>query len=254
MYKTLKIILDIQELDMKMLRLMRLKNKRQSELNEITQMKTHLKQQVMLKEGEIIELKKNVRVGEGEIEEVKEKLKKLEGQQSSIKKVDEFNALSHEISATERERVQKEQRMSDLYDRLAAEEDTLKTAQEALKAAKEKSRSVEEEILTSIGQINTEGLQLKKERDKLVVHADPEVFAVYERLLRNKKDRVVVPVENRCCSGCHIMLTAQHENLVRKGERMVFCEHCSRIHYWQEAQVVEETPAPKRRRRASTPA
>lgn len=256
MYKTLKVILDIQELDMKMLRLMRLKNKRLSELNDINQMKNLLKQQVMLKEGEIIELKKNVRVGEGEIEEVKEKIKQLEGQQSSIKKVDEFNALSHEISSAERERVQKEQRMSDLYDKLAAEEDSLKTAQEAYKAAKEKSASVEEEILSSIKQINTEGLQLKKERDKLVVHADEEIFAVYERLLRNKKDRVVVPVENRCCSGCHIMLTAQHENLVRKGERMVFCEHCSRIHYWPETPgIVEETTvAPKRRRRTSTPA
>ena len=75
----------------------------------------------------------------------------------------------------------------------------------------------------------------------LVAQADPEVFRIYERLLRNKKDRVVVPIENRCCSGCHIMLTAQHENLVRKGESLVFCEHCSRIHYWQESQALEGT-------------
>ena len=64
---------------------------------------------------------------------------------------------------------------------------------------------------------------------------------IYERLLRNKKDRVVVPIENRTCSGCHIVLTAQHENLVRKGENLVFCEHCSRIHYWQESEAFEGT-------------
>ena len=77
---------------------------------------------------------------------------------------------------------------------------------------------------------------------------------VYERLLRNKKDRVVVPIENRTCSGCHIVLTAQHENLVRKGERLVFCEHCSRILYWQDGAAVElgeeETGTKRRRRRA----
>jgi predicted nucleic acid-binding Zn-ribbon protein len=68
--------------------------------------------------------------------------------------------------------------------------------------------------------------------------------------LNNKKDRVVVPIENRTCSGCHIALTAQHENLVRKGERLVFCEHCSRLHYWQESQVLEGTAvATKKRRR-----
>ena len=65
-----------------------------------------------------------------------------------------------------------------------------------------------------------------------------KLLQIYERLLRNKKDRVIVPIENRTCSGCHIALTAQHENLVRKGENLVFCEHCSRIHYWQ----AEESP------------
>ena len=66
---------------------------------------------------------------------------------------------------------------------------------------------------------------------------------IYERLLRNKKDRVIVPIENRTCSGCHIVLTAQHENIVRKGENLVFCEHCSRIHYWQESEALEGTAA-----------
>lgn len=49
------------------------------------------------------------------------------------------------------------------------------------------------------------------------------------------------------------MLTAQDENLVRKGERLVFCEHCSRIHYWQESQALEGTAAaPKQRRRRAS--
>jgi hypothetical protein len=38
--------------------------------------------------------------------------------------------------------------------------------------------------------------------------------------------------------------------LVRKGENLVFCEHCSRLHYWQESEAVEGTSvATKRRRR-----
>ena len=61
---------------------------------------------------------------------------------------------------------------------------------------------------------------------------------------------MVVPLEHRVCSGCHIVLTAQDENLVRKGERLVFCEHCSRILYLPESEMIEgEATAPKRRRR-----
>lgn len=252
MLKALKTILEIQELDMQMIQLMRLKNERQRDLDNINAVKSDLSQKIATKEEEILELKKNSRLMEGEVAEIVAKLKKLEQQQNSIKKVDEFNALSQEMSQADRERVLKEQKLSDLIDKQAAEEDALKQIRSTLETTTESSQVLEVEIQESIQRINDEGRVLKTQRDQLVKLADPEVFRIYERLLRNKKDRVVVPIENRCCSGCHIMLTAQDENLVRKGERLVYCEHCSRIHYWQESAVLEgaETTTKSRRRKA----
>lgn len=250
MLRDLKKILEIQELDIKMIQLMRLKKDRQHELDGINANKENLRLQVTNKEAEITELKKLIRIVEGEHADVLAKIKKLEAQQSSIKKVDEYNAITHEISSADRERLSKEQRLSDLYDKLAAEEDGLKSLNESMESTTDSSQTLENEIYESIRHINEEGRELKEQRDVLVAEANPDVFKVYERLLRNKKDRVVVPLENRCCSGCHIMLTAQHENLVRKGERLVFCEHCSRIHYWQESKALEDTVvATKQRRR-----
>lgn len=255
MLKALIPILDIQELDMKMIQLMRLKIERKKDLNNIYAVKNDLQKQVITKESEVAELKKQIRLYEGELTDIKAKIKKLEGQQSSIKKVEEFNALSQEMSQAERERVQKEQKLSDLYDKLNMEQDLLKVVSGSLENTIESSKSLEEEILHSIARINEEGRVLKTERDEMVAKADQDAFRIYERLLRNKRDRVIVPIENRCCSGCHIMLTAQDENLVRKGERLVFCEHCSRIHYWLESEVLEGTAAaPKTRRRRSTKA
>jgi uncharacterized protein len=254
MQKSLKTILEIQELDMQMIQLMRLKNERQKELDNINSVKEDLRKQALSKDEEITELKKNIRIAESDVTDIQAKMKKLEGQQSSIKKVEEFNALSQEMSQVDRERVLKDQRASDLYDKLATEEDLLKSINSSLETTVESSKALEQEINESIKQINVEGKALKGQRDKLVEHADPETFRIYERLLRNKKDRVVVAIENRCCSGCHIMLTAQDENLVRKGERLVFCEHCSRIHYWPEVQVSEseDTSTTKTRRRRTT--
>ena len=191
-------------------------------------------------------------MAEGEVEDILAKIKKLESQQSSIRKVDEYNAITHEISAADRERLAKEQRLSDIYDKLAIEEDTLKSLQEGSNSATDNSKVFEQEIHSSISQINEEGRVLKAERDELATQTEPDIFKVYERLLGNKKDRVVVPLENRCCSGCHIMLTAQHENLVRKGERLIFCEHCSRIHYWLESKALEDTVVATKQRRRKT--
>ncbi|MBA3237833.1 MAG: hypothetical protein H0T62_05705 [Parachlamydiaceae bacterium] len=251
MFKSLKKILSIQELDMQMIQLMRLKNARKKELEAINQTKEDLRNQVTHKQKEIQELSLEVRFAEGQIAEIVERAKKLESQQNAVKKVEEFNALSQEMAQIDRKKLGEEQRLSDIIDRISAEEDTLKSLGETLKSTVENHKLLETEIHESIRRINDEGRIIKSQRDELVTEADAEIFKIYERLLKNKRDRVVVPIENRCCSGCHIMLTAQDENLVRKGERIVFCEHCSRIHYWQESQATESsatTPKPRRRR------
>ncbi len=248
----LKPIIEIQELDMKMIRLMRVKRERKKELMQIEDLRADLHGQVKEKKVEVEELNKQIKTHEAHVDEVKQKLKALEARQSQIKKVEEFNALTQEMTSTERSRIQTEQKISDILETKQIEEELLTRIEESLKHSEESSIALEKEIQSSIDLINEEGTKLKEERDAMATNVDPDALRIYDRLLRNKKDRVVVPIENRTCSGCHIALTAQHENVVRKGENIVFCEHCSRIHFWQEAEAVEGTPAATKRRRRRT--
>ncbi len=252
MLEDLKEILNIQELDMKMLRLLRVKKERLKELQQIEDLRKELRQQLIDKQVEIEELGKTIQTFEQKIQETVARSKKLEQQQSSVKKADEFNALTQEMTQAERERISIEQKVSDLVDRRSAEEELLEKIRESLQTSEESSLTLEREIQSSIQMINEEGSGLKVRRDEMAKKAQPETLAIYEKLLRNKKDRVIVPIENRTCSGCHIVLTAQHENLVRKGENLIFCEHCSRIHYWQENEALEGTASGSRRRRRRT--
>lgn len=252
MLPSLKVILDIQELDMKMIRLMRIKKERKKELDQIDKLRSELGEQVLEKKKEVEEFAKIIQGLEEKIQETTGKVKKLEGQQINVKKVDEFNALTQEITSAERERIALEQKVSDLLDKKVAEEEILTKIQSSLAESEKSSLALQDEIRKTIELINEEGATLLNERNQLVKTADPYTLQVYERLLRNKRDRVIVPIENRSCSGCHIALTAQHENVVRKSENLVFCEHCSRIHYWLESEepsAREAGGAPKRRRR-----
>lgn len=254
MQDSLKPILSIQELDVKMVRLIRLKRQRQNELKQIELLRAELVAQLDEKEQEIKGLNDECGLYEQKISEHKERIKKLETQQTSIKKIDEFNALTKEITLLERERAGFEQTLSNLVDKKNTEEEVYEKTKETLAESDKSSTDLEKDIKETIGKINQEGSELKKERDALAKNAEPEVLSIYERLFSNKKDRVVVPLENRNCTGCHIALTAQHENLVRKGEKLVFCEHCSRIHFWSEAKADDDGeagPTKRRRRRAS---
>jgi len=249
MLEELKEILDIQELDMKMLRLLRIKKERLKELQQIEDLRKELRQQLVDKEVEIEEHGKSIHTLEQKIQDIVARSKKLEQQQAQVKKADEFNALTQEMTQAERERISLEQKVSDLVDKRAAEEELLERIRDSLKTSEDSSIALEREIQLSIKMINDEGTSLKIKRDGLAKIANPETLSIYEKLLRNKRDRVIVPIENRTCSGCHIVLTAQHENLVRKGENLIFCEHCSRIHYWQESEALEGTSSGTRRRR-----
>jgi len=253
MQEDLKLIVSIQELDMKMIRLMRLKKERQKELEQIATLQQELREQFAEKETETKELGHTIEQQEIKIQEIAAKIKKLESQQVSIKKADEFNALTLETTAAEREKASLEQKVSDLVDKKVAEDELLETIRKSLDSSEESSQELRKEVLANIQLINEEGSRLKEQRDLLAKEANKDLLRTYERLLKNKKDRVIVAIENRTCSGCHITLTAQHENLVRKGDNLVFCEHCSRIHYWpHEAEAEEDGSAKKRKRRRAT--
>ena len=252
MQESIRPLLEIQELDIKMIRLMRLQKQRQRELEQIESLKAELKEQLDSKQLEVQTINEEVSSLEKRIVVLNEKLKSLESKQSSVKKVDEFNALTQEMTSLERESISIEQQISNLVDKRVLEEEIREKINHSLKTSDTNSQQLENEIKVSIEKINEEGLALLKDRDEIVKAVDPELLKIYERLLRNKKDRVVVPIENRTCSGCHIALTAQHENLVRKGSNLVFCEHCSRIHYWQESESLEGSSVATKRRRRKT--
>ena len=255
MMKAFPTILRLQELDINMIRLMGLNEKRQEELENIHGIRRDLEVQLVRKEHQVLELKKDIKLAEVQTREVEEKIEKLEKQQSAVKKVDEFNAMSQQITTAQREKIALQKQNTEREEQLVTEEELLTNLKESLESTKESTQTVEKEILDGVTVINNEGKKLKVERMELAKEADTEVLRIYERLMQNKKDRVVVPNESRACSGCHIVVTPQHENLVRKGERLVFCEHCSRLHYWPEEEVAVEPGAPEtRRRRRRTPA
>jgi len=251
MQEDLQDILSIQELDIKMIRLMKMKKARQDELIEIANIHDELVDQVASKEDELAEMDEQCQELEKRIEEAAATIKKLESHQSSIKKIDEFNALTKEISVTEKEKASLENELSELTDQKSIEEEVLEKTKETLKVSDENNVSLKAEIRETIQKINMEGKELKAKRDVIAEKANTQILAIYEKLLRNKKDRVVVPIENRICQGCHIALTAQHEVLVRKQENLVFCDHCSRIHYYngEEGDSDVDVKTVRRRRR-----
>lgn len=252
MLALLKELLEVQEMDMQMLRLIRLKRERMKELKSLITIRNDLASQYKNKHDDVMEIKSNIRLREIEILEIQEKVQLAEKRQDTVKKVEEFNALAQEIAAGEREKNHIQHKIADEEEKLTADEEVLEKLKQSLESAENNLKQVTQEVQEAIRTINDEGRRIKIERDRLADAITHDTMAIYLRLLNNKHDRVVVPIESRTCSGCHIMVTAQHENMVRRAEKMMFCEHCSRIHYLQESSPSDEEGdnKPRRRRKA----
>ncbi len=250
-YEKLRPLLDIQELDMKMIRLMRIKKQRYAELKQIEDLKQELNNQLQNKSAEILAIEEETKLINAKVALLNEKYKALEDSQINIKKIEEFNALTQEMTALEREKAALESQTSALLDKKAEEEEILEKIKQTLEDSEKNSQEIKSDIANALKQINEEGSKLKAESDRLQETADKEALAIYKRLLRSKKDRVIVPLNERTCMGCYISNTMQHENLVRKQLGLVFCEHCSRIHYIEEAAPESVKEKPRRRRKTT---
>jgi hypothetical protein len=72
---------------------------------------------------------------------------------------------------------------------------------------------------------------LMAERAEKAAVVDVKWLPKYERLLKSKKDRVLVQVEHGVCGGCNMTLAPHVVHDARRGDMMVSCSHCGRLLY-----------------------
>jgi len=70
-----------------------------------------------------------------------------------------------------------------------------------------------------------------KKRKDLAATVEDGLLKRYERILAHNNDRALVTVKNGICQGCHLQLTAQLINDVKKDDLISYCDNCGRIIY-----------------------
>ncbi|MCK4994032.1 MAG: hypothetical protein KAS13_03145 [Candidatus Omnitrophica bacterium] len=109
--------------------------------------------------------------------------------------------------------------------------------------AQEKSKLAHDQIQLNKNKADIE-LVIKELNEKLeALHSsrkrvietgvEPQILELYERILENKGELAIVPVEREMCSGCNRSVRPQIVNELRLG-KMKTCENCARIIYVQE--------------------
>lgn len=168
-----------------------------------------------------------------EAEAHRSKVARYKIQQFETRKNEEFAALGTEIQREEKEVQEIEDRELDL---MALGEKARKEAAEEAVGAKVKEGELnvkEEELKKKKGELEMRLADLIKEIETLASGVEEGLLSKYRRIMMNKKDVAVVPVEHGTnCGGCHMKLTQGSVIAAKSGKAGASCENCGRLLFW----------------------
>ena len=170
---------------------------------------------------------------ERELEEFNTQLKKRQGRLFEIKTNQEYSAVLKEIEGLK-------EKISTLEEEILLLLDQIEAAAKALAQEEESVRSKQAEFLEDQQQKETELRELQRRLSSLQgarrgqsKGVESSLLQQYIRLFKSRAGLAVAEARNGSCEGCHVALTPQLYNEVRRNEEILTCERCGRILYWR---------------------
>src|SRR6202142_1880365 len=175
---------------------------------------------------------------ESAIQDLQGKISKYRDQSLAVKTNEQYKALLHEIQFAEQEIKSNEDKILELMLNADARDKDVKAAELELKAEmaeieKEKAdareRTVEDEKLLA---------EWNAKRNQARAGVSEDLLRQYERVAKFRGSGIA-EVRDQKCMGCQVMLRPQTYNEVRNGQKVMVCESCSRVYYFNPANEVK---------------
>lgn len=168
---------------------------------------------------------------EAELKENQELLDAADTRIKRIKTNKEFLALQREIDLAKKRKIDIEEQLLTLMDKIEkknAEKERIQKSFDADRSILEEKKAAFVDQIKELEKV----LEGYKGRDnKLRKTVDASLLSKYDRIKQNKKGLVVVECNNGVCKGCNMHIPPQLYNELVRGDRLIVCPVCQRILY-----------------------
>src|SRR5579883_2198768 len=173
-----------------------------------------------------------------------ESLKQLQVADKEILRLrEEIAALPKRVAAIEEKLAATRAKLEKAKAAAKADEAALKAETAEIEKEKEQARQRTTEDETLLAEWNAK-------RDGLRAGVDPDTLRRYERVMKYRGSGLS-EVRDQKCTACQVMLRPQTYNDVRSGQKIIECESCQRLLYFNpENEVKTEKASVSHRRRA----
>jgi predicted nucleic acid-binding Zn-ribbon protein len=175
---------------------------------------------------------------EAAIKDLQGKISKYRDQSLDVKTNDQYKALLHEIQFAEQEIRLNEDRILEVMVNVDAREKEVKAAEAELKTETAEIEREKEEARQITAEDQKKLAEWNGKRDILRHAISEDILRQYERVAKFRGSGLA-EVRDQKCMGCQVMLRPQTYNEVRNGEKVMVCESCSRVYYFNPANEVK---------------
>ncbi len=176
---------------------------------------------------------------EGDIQTHDQKISRLKGQMMEAKTNEQYRAFQQEIDFAGQEIRKAEDRILELMSEAEPLERNVKAAEASLASEKKLVEQDKAEARDRTAADQKEIENLRAERAGIMAQMTPSVAANYERIRKGRGVAVSEVTAGRCAK-CNIALRPQFYQDLKKGDKIMNCESCGRILYYNPPQAVED--------------
>ncbi len=180
---------------------------------------------------------------EKDLAAVQGRLSKYKDQLMEVKTNKEYHAMQTEIGAAEERVREAEDRLLERMEEAETHASELKSAEAALKAGQADVASERQKLDVERSVDEQELARIDSERTRVTAGVTPSALALFETVSRHRKGLAMSEARDGLCSQCHVRLRPQVYNDIRRNERVMQCESCSRILYFLPAAGTAVSPA-----------
>jgi len=166
---------------------------------------------------------------EGDIQLHEQKMSKLREQMGAAKTNEHYQAFQKEIAFVQGEVRKCEDKIIVLMEQSEPLDKNVKAAEISLKAEQQDVEAAKVKAVERTALDKKELAELVAERKGIAVQMEPKLFTEYERVRKKTKNTPIADATDGRCSACQIALRPQFFQDLRKQDRVMFCESCSRL-------------------------
>ena len=169
---------------------------------------------------------------EKDLAAVQGRLSKYKDQLMEVKTNKEYHAIQTEIATAEQQVRLQEDRLLERMEEaetLAAEQ---KAAEAALKHGQAEVAADRQRLESERAAADAELAKVTADRAGIAAKLSAPALALFEHVSKHRKGLAMSEARDGHCMQCHVRLRPQVYNDVRRNERLMQCESCSRILFY----------------------